>query len=103
MRLVIEESWSIFSTVSSLIRIENVLYPSSPLSFLLKINFSFNIVQTMLDIAKKHDIPIVYEPETQEILSLFDAGDYVPEETWEVLAKVFAFVRGQLETISTNR
>ena len=62
-----------------------------------------NIVQTMLDIAEKHDIPIVYEPETQEILSLFDAGDFVPEETWEVLAKVFAFVRGQLETTSTNR
>ena len=70
---------------------------------LILYNGRANIVPTMLDIAKKHDIPIVYEPETQEILSLFEAGDYVPEETWEVLAKVFAFVRGQLETISTNR
>ena len=70
---------------------------------LILYNGRANIVQTMLDIAKKHDIPIVYEPETQEILSLFDAGDFVPEETWEVLAKIFAFVRGQLETTSTNR
>jgi len=60
-------------------------------------------VQSMLEIAKKKNIPIVYEPETQEILSLYDSGDYVPAETWEVLAKVFAFVRGQLESTSKNK
>ena len=61
-----------------------------------------NIVQTMLDIAEKHDIPIVYEPETQEILSLCKNGDFVPFETWEILVKVFSFIGGQLESVSKN-
>ena len=56
----------------------------------------------MLNIAEKKNIPVVYEPETQEILSLCKEGQYVPEETWAVLAKVFAFIRGQLETVSKN-
>lgn len=70
---------------------------------LILYNGRANLAQTMLDVAKEKDIPIVYEPETQEILSLYNSGDFVPVETWEVLAKVFAFVRGQLESTSKNQ
>ena len=70
---------------------------------LILYNGRANLVETMLDIAKKHDIPIVYEPKTQEILSLYNSGDFVPVETWEVLVKIFAFVRGQFETTSENQ
>ena len=59
-------------------------------------------VQSMLEIARKKDIPIVYEPETQEILSLCKNGDFVPFETWEILVKVFSFIGGQLESVSKN-
>ena len=77
-------------------------YSSEMPSPLIVFNGRAEIAQKMIDIATEEKIPIVYEPETQEILSLYEAGDYVPEETWNILAKVFAFIRGQLETTSKN-
>ena len=69
---------------------------------LVLLNGRANIAEAMLNIAEQKNIPVVYEPETQEILSLCKEGQYVPEETWAVLAKVFAFIRGQLETVSKD-
>ena len=75
-------------------------YSSEMPSPLIVFNGRAEIAQKMIDIATEEKIPIVYEPETQEILSLYEAGDYVQEETCKILAKVFAFIRVQLETTS---
>ena len=77
-------------------------YSSEMAAPLILLNGRANFADAMLSIAKKKNIPVVYEPETQEILSLCKEGQYVPEETWAVLSKVFAFIRGQLETVSKN-
>lgn len=78
-------------------------YDERMIAPLILYNGRANLAQAMLDIAKEKNIPIVYEPETQEILSLYNEGDYVPAETFEVLAKIFAFVRGQFESTSKNQ
>ena len=49
----------------------------------------------MIDIARKHDVPVVYEPETAEILALCKAGDCIPVETWKVMAAVFSVIRSE--------
>lgn len=54
-----------------------------------------DIADRMIDIARKHDVPVVYEPETAEILALCKAGDCIPVETWKVMAAVFSVIRGE--------
>jgi flagellar biosynthesis protein len=69
---------------------------------LILLNGRANIAENMINIANQKNIPVVYEPETQEILSLCKNGDFVPFETWEILVKVFSFIGGQLESVSKN-
>lgn len=78
-------------------------YSDSMVAPLVLVNGRASVADAMIEVATKHDVPIVYEPETQEILSMCQSGDYVPLETWDVLARVFAFIRGQLETTSKNK
>lgn len=49
--------------------------------------------EKILEIAQLNNIPIVIEPETAVVLSMQDIGDCIPEETYEVLAGVFAFLK----------
>lgn len=51
------------------------------------------IAQKMIEIAKQNNIPVMVEPETENILTLYNVGECIPYETYEVLAKVFAFLR----------
>ena len=46
----------------------------------------------LLDIAEKNGIPVVNNGAVTDILSVQEIGSYVPEETWTVLAGIFAFV-----------
>ncbi len=47
----------------------------------------------MLEIAHEHKIPVIVNPETSQVLSLYEIGDYIPEQTYEIIAKILAFVR----------
>ncbi len=51
------------------------------------------LAEKMVEIAKKHNIPIFSRPQTSEILSLYEIGDYIPEETYEIIAKIVSFIR----------
>ncbi len=51
----------------------------------------------ILELAQKNNVPIVTESETAVVLSLQDIGDCIPEETYEVLAGVFAFLKKVVE------
>ncbi len=57
------------------------------------------IASKMIEIAGENKVPVVYEPETAEILSMCPEGETVPFETWQVIAGIFAFIRGQIERI----
>ena len=47
----------------------------------------------ILKLAQEHKVPVVTENETATLLSLKNIGDCIPEETYEVLAGVFAFLK----------
>lgn len=77
-------------------------YDASMPAPLVVFNGRCNVADSMLDVAKNLNIPIVYENDVAEVLAACQIGDYVPQSTWIILAKIFAFVRGQLETTTSN-
>lgn len=50
------------------------------------------LAEKIISIANENDIPIFENEILSDILSANEIGDFVPEETWEVLAIIFAFV-----------
>ena len=50
------------------------------------------LAKRILEIAEREKIPIVQNDSLAELLTVQEIGAEVPEETWEVLAKIFAFV-----------
>ena len=47
----------------------------------------------IIEIAKENSIPIVKNIEATEIISLQEIGEFIPEETYTILAKIFAFIK----------
>lgn len=48
--------------------------------------------EKLVRIAKENNIPIVSNTDLVEVLSAKELGSCVPEETWQVLANIFAFI-----------
>ncbi|MCR5218154.1 EscU/YscU/HrcU family type III secretion system export apparatus switch protein [Treponema sp.] len=51
------------------------------------------LAERMIEIAKENDIPVVEDQLTENILSLQEIGDCIPEETWRAVAAVFAMIK----------
>ena len=68
-------------------------YPEGSKAPLITAQGKDELAEKMLEIAKQHNIPIFSEPDTSGVLSLYDIGDYIPEETYEIIAKILLFVR----------
>ena len=47
----------------------------------------------LLDIAAQAGVPVVEDAPLAQAVFPLDVGDYVPEECFEIVAKVFAFVK----------
>lgn len=50
------------------------------------------LAEKMVEIAEKEHIPVVKNSELTDVLTLSEVGSCVPENTWIVLAEIFAFV-----------
>ena len=50
------------------------------------------LAELIIKIARENNIVIKENKLLSEVLMQFDAGDYVPEETYEVVAQILAFV-----------
>jgi len=72
-----------------------VVYHEDTEAPIILFNGVADIADRMIDLARKHDVPVVYEPETAEIFSLCKAGDCIPVETWKVMAAVFSVIRSE--------
>lgn len=48
--------------------------------------------EKILTIAKEEGISVVEDAPLVDFLGIQDVGDYIPEETWSVVAKIFAFI-----------
>lgn len=67
-------------------------YPSGAAAPVVSVAASGNMAERVLEIAREHDVPIVQNDALVSVLSAQKIGTYVPEDTWVVLAKIFAFV-----------
>lgn len=67
-------------------------YPFGSAAPLLVASGKGFLAEKILEIAEEEKIPIVQDANLSEVLSVQEIGSAVPTETWEALAKVFAFV-----------
>ena len=50
------------------------------------------VAEKIIEIAKKHDIPIKNDPELVNILSMLDIDEEIPPSVYKVVAEILAFV-----------
>jgi len=51
-----------------------------------------NLPKKLIEIAEKQKIPVVKDITAANILSVQEIGSAIPENTWEIVAKIFAAV-----------
>lgn len=51
-----------------------------------------NIAEEILQLAKEHDVPIQQDPSLLAMLSELDLNESIPEELFQVVAEIFAFI-----------
>jgi len=68
-------------------------YPEdAPAPFILAKEKNF-LAEQMIKIAESKHIPVIKDSMTANILSLYEINSFIPEETYQVIAKIFAFIR----------
>ena len=50
------------------------------------------IAELIVEIAREHGVHIAHDPLLVQTLMGFEMGDYIPEEVYEVVAQLLAFV-----------
>ena len=50
------------------------------------------IAENILEKAKEHDVPIYEDPNLVELLGQLDMNEAIPEELYQAVAEVFAFI-----------
>lgn len=50
------------------------------------------LAEKMISIAREQNIPVVENKIAADILTFEEIGACIPEETWEIIARIFAFV-----------
>lgn len=50
------------------------------------------IAEKIIEIAKRNEIPIEFDNFLVDVLIQLEIGDYIPEELYEILAEILAFV-----------
>ena len=54
-----------------------------------------HLADKIIQLAKANSVPVVKNIEATEVISLQEIGEYIPEETYEILAKIFAFIKSK--------
>lgn len=68
-------------------------YPEgSPAPFLVA-KGKGDVAKQILEIAKKNDVPIIKDVAETEVLTMMEIGQCIPEQTYETMAKIFAFIK----------
>lgn len=68
-------------------------YPENAEAPFISVKGKGNKAEKIIEIAKANNIPVIKNPETAEILSVQECGEYIPESTYKVIAEIFAFIR----------
>ena len=51
------------------------------------------LAESLIQIAMQNNIPVKEDEVLANVLSLYDAGNYIPEATYEAIAKIFSFIK----------
>lgn len=72
-------------------------YPeNSPAPFLVA-KGKDEMAKRLCEIADKNGVSVVKNVAETEIISLMEIGQCIPEETYEILAKIFAFIQKDIK------
>lgn len=52
------------------------------------------LAKRMLQIAEENNIPVREDSLLTDILSVQEIGNCIPENTWQAVAEIFAYIRG---------
>ena len=50
------------------------------------------VAEKIIELARKHDVPIMSDPALVQILSKLEINDHIPEELYRAVAEILAFV-----------
>jgi flagellar biosynthesis protein len=67
-------------------------YPEGFPAPFITVTASGGLAEKLVKIAEENSIPVVKNDTMADVLSVEEIGSLVPEETWNVLAGIFAFV-----------
>ncbi len=51
-----------------------------------------HIADKIIEKAQESDVPVVYNKELADLLTKVDVGDYIPQELYEAIAHIIAYV-----------
>ncbi|MBO5607613.1 MAG: EscU/YscU/HrcU family type III secretion system export apparatus switch protein [Treponema sp.] len=74
-------------------------YPENSVAPMIAAKERGFLAKRMIEIAEENDIPVVEDDILENILSIQDVGQCVPEETWFAVAGIFAFIK----TLESNK
>lgn len=67
-------------------------YPENASLPFVSVKAKGELAKKLVEIAEKQKIPVVKNIEAVNILSVQEIGSAIPENTWEIVAKIFAAV-----------
>lgn len=67
-------------------------YPENASLPFVSVKAKGELAKKLVEIAEKQKIPVVENIEAANILSVQEIGAAIPENTWEIVAKIFAAV-----------
>lgn len=67
-------------------------YPENASLPFVSLKAKGELAKKLVEIAEKQKIPVVENIEAANILSVQEIGSAIPENTWEIVAKIFAAV-----------
>ena len=68
-------------------------YPEWADAPFISVNVKGLLAETVIKLAKENNVPLKQDTFLSGLLSMQEIGSYVPPETYEVLAKIFAFIK----------
>jgi len=67
-------------------------YPENAVAPIIAAKEHGNLARRMIEIAEENNIPVVEDDILENVLSVQDVGQCIPEDTWFAVAGIFAFI-----------
>lgn len=78
-------------------------YPHQVEAPIITAKESGRLAARMVELAKENDVPIVQDDVLANVLSVQQIGSAIPEETWLLVARIFAFIKKVEDTNAFNK